>query len=134
MLAKALCFIFIFMSILQFNALLYFWYTVTGNLLNALRGNSTDNYIYINGTLVDYNDGLDCFINVTHGAYKVCTATQKVSIYSSILLLMVQLLVSRIIFPGVSNFLNASVWTPPLHAHGSAACHAPDDSPFDGCL
>jgi hypothetical protein len=86
-----------------------------------------------NGTIID-DDPLDCFINVNDGAYKVCTTTQKISIASSIMFLMAQLLISRIIFPGVSNFLNASVRTPPLHARGGAACHAPDDSPFDGCF
>jgi hypothetical protein len=75
---------------------------------------------------------LDCFINVEE--YQFCSVTQKVSIAGSILFLMVQLLISRIIFPGVSNFLNASVWSPPLHARGSAACHVHDVSPFDGCF
>jgi hypothetical protein len=62
---------------------------------------------------------LDCIYDINHGAYKFCTVTQKVSIAGSIVFLMLQLLVSRIIFPGVSNFLNASVGTPLLLARGS---------------
>jgi hypothetical protein len=50
---------------------------------------------------------LDCFIDFK--AYKVCDATQRLSIYTSILLLMTQALVSRILAPGISNFVNASV-------------------------
>jgi hypothetical protein len=50
---------------------------------------------------------LDCFFNL--GAYKICNATQTLSIYTSILLLMTQALVSRIFVPGISNFVNASV-------------------------
>ena len=80
-----------------------------------------------------YCNPLDCFYNVEE--YKFCTVTQKVSIASSIMFLMVQLLVSRIIFPGVSNFLNASVGTPPRScSHAAAACHVPGDSPFNGCF
>ena len=137
MLAKLLCFNFIFLSILQIAALFYFGVPGAANFFGSvprgnrtigLRSNDTDGcsysaYMYTNGISDDY---LDCFINVNHGAYKVCTATQKVSVSSSIMFLMVQLFISRIIFPGVSNFLNASVWSPPLHA--------PDDSPFDGCF
>jgi hypothetical protein len=98
-----------------------------------------DGYIYTNGTRYhgtqfDNELILDCFYDVNYGAYKFCSVSQKISIAGSIMFLMVQLLFSRIIFPGVSNFLNASVRSPPLHARGSAACHAPDDSPFDGCF
>ena len=49
----------------------------------------------------------DCFWDV--GAYQVCDATQYISIYSSMFLLMTQALVSRIFGPGKSNFVNASV-------------------------
>jgi hypothetical protein len=55
---------------------------------------------------------LDCFLNP--GAYKICALTQRLSIYTSILLLMTQALVSRMFVPGISNFVNASVrrWHP----------------------
>jgi hypothetical protein len=49
----------------------------------------------------------DCFWDI--GAYQVCDASQKVSIYSSLFLLMTQALLSRIFVPGKSNFVNASV-------------------------
>ena len=50
---------------------------------------------------------LSCFLDL--GAYKICAVTQRLSIYTSILLLMTQALVSRMIVPGISNFVNASV-------------------------
>ena len=50
---------------------------------------------------------IDCFIGL--GAYKICTVTQRLSIYTSMLLLMTHSLVSRMIVPGISNFVNASV-------------------------
>jgi hypothetical protein len=50
---------------------------------------------------------LDCFHDL--GAYKICAITQKLSICTSILLLMTQALVSCMIVPGISNFVNASV-------------------------
>ena len=50
---------------------------------------------------------LDCFLDL--GAYKICAVSQKLSLYTSILLLMTQSLVSRMIVPGISNFVNASV-------------------------
>jgi hypothetical protein len=50
---------------------------------------------------------LDCLLDL--GAYKICAVTQRLSIYTSILLLMTQALVSRMIVPGISNFVNASV-------------------------
>jgi hypothetical protein len=59
---------------------------------------------------------LDCFLNL--GAYKSCDATQGLSIYTSILLLMTQALVSRMIVPGISNFVNASV----RRLHPRACC------------
>jgi hypothetical protein len=53
---------------------------------------------------------LDCFFEI--GAYRMCDATQRLSIYTSLLLLMTQALVSRILVPGMSNFVNASVRFP----------------------
>ena len=50
---------------------------------------------------------LDCIIDL--GAYKFCNVTQRLSLDTSILLLMTQALVSRILLPGISNFVNASV-------------------------
>ena len=50
---------------------------------------------------------LDCFHDL--GAYKICAVTQNLSISVSVLLLMTQALVSRMIVPGISNFVNASV-------------------------
>lgn len=49
----------------------------------------------------------DCFWDL--GAYQVCDATQNLSIFSSLFLLMAQALVSCILVPGKSNFVNASV-------------------------
>ncbi len=119
MLAKLLCFNFIFLSILQVAALFYFG--LPGISYSSQLVRRDDTYV-----------PLDCFYKVEE--YKFCTVTQKFSIASSILFLMLQLLVSRIIFPGVSNFLNASVGTPLLLARGSTACHVPGDSPFNGCF
>jgi hypothetical protein len=59
---------------------------------------------------------LDCFLDL--GAYKICSVTQKLSISTSILLLMTQALVSRMIVPGISNFVNASV----RRSHPRACC------------
>jgi hypothetical protein len=50
---------------------------------------------------------IDCFIDI--GAFQVCDATQRISIYSSLVLLTTQSLISRIFVPGKSNFVNASV-------------------------
>ena len=63
-------------------------------------------YAFSNFQLVS-SGRLDCFIDL--GAYKVCDATQKLSIYTSIVLLMTQALISRTLAPGISNFVNASV-------------------------
>jgi hypothetical protein len=60
---------------------------------------------------------LDCFLDL--GAYKICDATQRLSINTSILLLMTQALVSRMIVPGISNFVNASV----RRSHPRACCN-----------
>jgi hypothetical protein len=59
---------------------------------------------------------LDCFLDLK--AYKVCAVTQSLSIYTSILFLMTQALVSRMIVPGISNFVNASV----RRLHPRACC------------
>ena len=59
---------------------------------------------------------LDCFLRL--GAYKICAVTQSLSIYTSILFLMTQALVSRMIVPGISNFVNASV----RRSHPRACC------------
>ena len=124
MLAKLLCFNFIFLSILQVAALFYFGVPGISYSSSMLLVRRDDTYGIYNP--------LDCFYKV--GEYKFCTVTQKVSIAGSIMFLMLQLLISRIIFPGVSNFLNASVGTPLLLACGSTACHVPGDSPFNGCF
>ncbi len=59
---------------------------------------------------------LDCFHDL--GAYKICAFTQRLSIFSSVMLLMIQALVSRMIVPGISNFVNASV----RRSHPRACC------------
>jgi hypothetical protein len=66
----------------------------------------------------------DCFWDI--GAYQVCDATQYISIYSSLLLLMSQALVSRIFVPGKSNFVNASVRRSLRRRVASAAAAACD--------
>jgi hypothetical protein len=50
---------------------------------------------------------VDCFLDL--GSYKVCNATLLLFAYSNLFLLMLQALVSRILVPGMSNFVNASV-------------------------
>ena len=52
-------------------------------------------------------DDLDCFYNI--GTFELCGTIQKLSIYSSLFLLMTQALISRTFVPGMSNFVNASV-------------------------
>ena len=49
----------------------------------------------------------DCFVDL--GAYQICDATHRLSISSSLFLLMLQALISRMAVPGISNFINASV-------------------------
>ena len=69
------------------------------------------------------SDGrLDCFIDL--GAYKICDDTQRLSIYTSIFLLMFQALVSRMLSPGISNFVNASVrrLLPPARGRMTMVC------------
>ena len=63
---------------------------------------------------------LDCFLNL--GAYKICAVTQKLSLHTGILILMTQALVSRMLVPGISNFINASVRR--LHPPACATMHA----------
>jgi hypothetical protein len=69
-----------------------------------------------------YTD-LDC-LSINFGAYKICDATQKLSIDSSLLMLMTQALISRIVVPGVSNFVNASVRHLRPPACGSMSVHS----------
>jgi hypothetical protein len=52
-------------------------------------------------------ENADCFWDL--GAYQVCDSTVFLSIFSSMFLLMTQALVSRILVPGKSSFVNASV-------------------------
>jgi hypothetical protein len=73
----------------------------------------------------------DCFWDI--GAYQVCDATQLLSIYSSLLLLMTQALVSRILVPGKSNFVNASVRRSLRLRVASAAAAAACDTCFRFC-
>jgi hypothetical protein len=69
---------------------------------------------------------LDCFLDL--GAYKICAVTQKLSICTSVLLLMAQALVSRMIVPGISNFVNASVRRSHPRACGGTSQRRHDDS------
>jgi hypothetical protein len=50
---------------------------------------------------------LGCFYQI--GAYRLCDATQRLSIFASFFLLQAQALISRVLVPGMSNFVNASV-------------------------
>jgi hypothetical protein len=70
---------------------------------------------------------LDCFHDL--GSYEICAVTQRLSLYTSVLLLMTQALVSRMIVPGISNFVNASV----RRSHPRACCgtsQRPHDDSF----
>jgi hypothetical protein len=102
-----LCFIFIFLSILQVAACFYFG--LIGIVFNIFRMIPQSQTPHLNGTayIDSRTDDFDCFIDF--GAYEFCVATQKLSIASSIVMLMIQTFISRILFPGVSNFVNASV-------------------------
>ena len=73
-------------------------------------------YAFYNFQQVSSGRDLDCFLDL--GAYKICAVTQKLSICTSLLLLMTQALVSRVIVPGISNFVNASV----RRLHPRACC------------
>jgi hypothetical protein len=57
-------------------------------------------------------DNMQCHFSL--GAFEVCSVTQRLSIHTSLFLLMAQALVSRILVPGMSNFVNASVRRPVL--------------------
>jgi len=61
---------------------------------------------------------LDCF--VTLKTYRFCDATQQLSLCTSLFMLMTQTLVSRVLVPGMSNFVNASVRRLLAPASGSA--------------
>ena len=52
-------------------------------------------------------DDPDCFIRF--GTFELCDATQSLSIYSTLFLLQAQALISRVLVPGMSIFVNASV-------------------------
>jgi hypothetical protein len=73
-------------------------------------------FVYFQRVYSGRDEDLDCFLDL--GAYKICDATQRLSLYTSILLLMTQALVSRMIVPGISNFVNASV----RRSHPRACC------------
>jgi hypothetical protein len=64
-------------------------------------------FVYFQRVSSGRDADLDCFLRL--GAYKICAVTQSLSIYANILFLMTQALVSRMIVPGISNFVNASV-------------------------
>jgi hypothetical protein len=49
----------------------------------------------------------DCFIRF--GTFELCDATQNLSISSTLFLLQAQALISRVLVPGMSIFVNASV-------------------------
>ena len=55
----------------------------------------------------------------------VCEATQSLSMYSSLFMLMTQALISRVLVPGMSNFVNASVRRLLAPASGSARVRHP---------
>ena len=61
---------------------------------------------------------LDCF--VTLKTYRFCEATQLLSISTSLFMLTTQALISRVLVPGMSNFVNASVRRLLAPASGSA--------------
>ena len=60
---------------------------------------------------------LDCFYQL--GSFRICFASLKFSINSSLFLLMTQALLSRILVPGMSNFVNATVCRTLLRKHSS---------------
>ncbi len=49
----------------------------------------------------------DCFLRL--GAFQVCSTTSYLSIFSNLFLLMAQAMISRVLVPGRSNYVNASV-------------------------
>jgi hypothetical protein len=74
----------------------------------------------------------DCFLPL--GDYWICDVTQNVSIYSSIFLLFTQALISRVLVPGMSNFVNASVRRLLAPPSGSALLRRREARPcFESC-
>ena len=73
-------------------------------------------YAFVDFLQVSAGRDLDCFHDL--GAYKICAVTQKLSLHTGILILMTQALVSRMLLPGISNFVNASV----RRLHPRACC------------
>ena len=61
---------------------------------------------------------LDCFITLK--TYRFCEATQQLSLCTSLFVLTTQALISRVLVPGMSNFVNASVRRLLAPASGSA--------------
>jgi hypothetical protein len=83
-------------------------------------------YAFADFQQVSSGGSLDCFLNL--GAYKICVVTQRLSLSTSILLLMTQALVSRMFVPGISNFVNASV----RRSHPRACCGTSQQLHVDG--
>ena len=83
-------------------------------------------YTFVYFQRVSAGRDLDCFLDL--GAYKICAVTQRLSNYTSVLLLMTQALVSRMIVPGISNFVNASV----RRLHPRARCGTSQQPHGDG--
>jgi hypothetical protein len=83
-------------------------------------------YTFVYFQRVSAGRDLDFFLDL--GAYKICVVSQRFSIYTSVLLLMTQALVSRILAPGISNFVNASV----RRSHPRACCGTSQRQHDDG--
>ena len=66
---------------------------------------------------------LDCFITLK--TYRFCHATYQLSYHSGLFMLMTQALISRVLVPGMSNFVNASVRRLLAPASGSARVRHP---------
>ena len=66
---------------------------------------------------------LDCFITLK--TYRFCDATQQLSLCTSLFMLVTQALISRVLVPGMSNFVNASVRRLLAPASGSARVRHP---------
>jgi hypothetical protein len=80
------------------------WCTLFGHgtIVNLLKTN------FLTIFDVEKSDAkMDCFIDF--GAYSMCDATTLISIQSGLFMLSAQALVSRILTPGISIFVNASV-------------------------
>jgi hypothetical protein len=85
-------------------------------------------FTFVNLQYISSGGSLDCFLHL--GAYKICAVTQKLSIYTGVLLLMTQALVSRMFVPGISNFINASV----RRLHPRACCGTSQQLHGDGSV